>query len=131
MAVQVTVYVQSCVWGNSRWDAEDGGSLMFTYSHGGTPIRHRTSDDFYPRNVIVVDGSLDCSLRIADAKETFLPGDAVYDITVVLTKPSTQTLVLRTMKMHDIRMTGNRAIPHEAELFWTHESADGQTNPIS
>ena len=142
MSVLNTIYPKSFSWNNATYNSGVGGNLRFEYEHSGTPFEDRTADDFYPMFVAITDGKLVVRVRVREVAPTGVYTAALgtksnASITITGGKSGTGDRNSKTISFVGLVLVGitpgeqGRAEGGSATLVFAHESADGQTSPVS
>ena len=132
MAVSRTFTIKEATFGAETFDADNGGPLSLTIAHTGTPVPSRTGADRYPRRISVQDRNCVATLVVGEFKDTReLAGIEDLAVTVYYDEDAEEIdLVVKTMRLYEVRPTQNRSNPSERALVFVHQSADGQAAPI-
>jgi len=132
MAVDPSIYPKSVVYNGTTWSATTtGGPLNGRYMHEGAEQEHRSGDDLYPQAVFITNRSLRVFVTLSDVKQVLVPGVSSSLVMTLTTKAGTAVLTFSTMIFVGANGNQPRGIPGEVELAFVHQSADGQTVPIT
>lgn len=133
MAVDLTLYPKTLVWGETTWSAEAGGTIALRYMHEGTLVEDRTGTDQYSRAVVVTDKSLRVFVGLRDVKQILgLGALAATNLVATLNDGSADTTVtFATMILYSVNGNQPRAVPGDCELAFVHQSAAGSAVPIT
>lgn len=134
MAVSVTFYPQSVTWaGGINASKTSGGPIQVRYDHGGSAVGDRTGDADYSMFKQVVNKDCQVVVRLREVKQTFAIGTTTGALSFVLTAKNgaSVTITFANMLLESVRGMQGRATPGDVELVFSHESADGSTNPVS
>lgn len=136
MANVLTLYAQTITWNSKTWNATSGGPLEVRISRTGTVLRSLTADDVYSRGTFVVDKDLIIGVKLQDlAQITVEPGDGPSNMVITLKQGSGSTtgsvITAANMIATDVNAGQIRANLGEIDMAFTHQSADGATDPVS
>ena len=137
MAVNVTYYAKTLVWGANTWDSSNGGSIEITFDHEGDALEDRTGDNEYPPFAVVVNRMLRCTVRLRDlTKAKSLALNSKNDLVATLSSKasgttSTVQLTMLNAVLKGIRGSQGRASVGDVELSFIHESSDGAALPLT
>ena len=133
MAVVVTFYPTQVSWNGNTWIKTSGGPIQARYDHGGSAVGDRTGDAEYPMFKQVVNKDCQVVIRLREVKQALPIGTFTGSLAMQLTaKGGTLiTITFANMLLESVRGMQGRATPGDVELVFSHESADGTTNPVS
>lgn len=132
MAVTVTFYPKTVTWNSVTWDNTSGGPIQFDVELGGEELPDRTGDDEFPTFMAIVNKMCRATLRLREFKQAIQPGtESNMVLTLRVKSGSNPTVTIPNMSFVRVRSNQPRAAVGEAELEFTHRSADGTAIPVS
>lgn len=130
MALNVTIYPTTISWGGT-WNSTSGGTLRLDASLSSRDIQDRTGNDFYPRAVLNVDGSLVVRVLLREVKWTTALGTK-NDLSATLsTKSGSVAIAFPGMVLVSAEMSQPRGDVGSCLITLVHESSDGTTLPVT
>ena len=132
MAINRPYSIVSAVWNSLTWNTGTGGPVNFRVIHMGKRVDDRTADDIYPTAVLYPEKDLTVALRLREGALDLEPGYANSNLVVtVKTDQGNKAITFTTMSFDGYNQNLDRGIPGDVELLFTHQSADGTSDPKS